>query len=566
MPPLDTFPVSLPFTPISPDVDAEAIAISFAPHLTSLRPSNFAKSAVWRDIYALTGTSRTFYGAESILAAWEAAGGDAKPRGFEFVSGSAMVFRAGPACWIQANYGFETNQTSSQAIVSLVQEEGEWKVWLVRTILDSLKGIEGSADFLAPGGGEEIQNDVESKNGKKEFDCAIVGAGQSGLSIAGRLKALGVSYVVLEKNPEVGDNWRKRYDYCKLHLPRETAHLPFERTFGSDKLPEYLSKDQVAKGYKDWVEKYGINVWTDSKLEHGDWNPAENKWTLNVLQGKEKREIVCSHVVMAVGAGGQIPKMPEYANREIFTGDALHSVYYKNASAWNGKHGIVIGAGTTAHDMAEDMLEAGLASVTIVQRNPTYVIPAEYIRDVVSHSYNEHIPTSVADQLTWSIPPPIMALLYKGMATHRSSLEPERFNALEKVGFRLERDGSLAEHIFKRFGGHYVDVGASAKISKGLIKVKSDSLPVRYVEDGLEFEDGERLPADVVVFATGFDKMGDWWGIDNQGEIRSAFRPCEQRGMWYAGGDQSQCRYFSRFVALSIKADVMGVPLHIYND
>jgi hypothetical protein len=67
-------------------------------------------------------------------------------------------------------------------------------------------------------------------------------------------------------------------------------------------------------------------------------------------------------------------------------------------------------------------------------------------------------------------------------------------------------------------------------------------LPVRYVEDGLEFEDGERVPADVVVFATGFDRsakkqvaslfspevaeqMGDWWGVNNEGEIIGAFRP-----------------------------------------
>lgn len=43
--------------------------------------------------------------------------------------------------------------------------------------------------------------------------------------------------------------------------------------------------------------------------------------------------------------------------------------------------------------------------------------------------------------------------------------------------------------------------GASAKIAKGLIKVKSDSLPVRYTPDGLGFGDGSKLKADVVVFA-----------------------------------------------------------------
>jgi lysine/ornithine N-monooxygenase len=114
------------------------------------------------------------------------------------------------------------------------------------------------------------------------------------------------------------------------------------------------------------------------------------------------------------------------------------------------------------------------------------------------------------------------------------------------------------------------------------IKIKSDSLPTHYTTHGLAFSDNSVLPADVVIFATGFqtnlhaivsqlfslsiaDAMGDRYGIDNEGEIQGAFRPGGQKRMYYVGGDQSQCRYFSRFVALSIKADVMGVPLPLYD-
>ena len=72
--------------------------------------------------------------------------------------------------------------------------------------------------------------------------------------------------------------------------------------------------------------------------------------------------------------------------------------------------------------------------------------------------------------------------------------------------------------------------------------MKSVSLPVKLVEDGLLFENSETLKAGVVVSATGFDnnlknqvsglfgketanKMGDWWGFDEEGEIRGAYRP-----------------------------------------
>lgn len=63
-----------------------------------------------------------------------------------------------------------------------------------------------------------------------------------------------------------------------------------------------------------------------------------------------------------------------------------------------------------------------------------------------------------------------MARLYEGGVRHRASMEPERYNALENAGFRLDWDGYAAEHIFERLGGHYVDVGASKKISEGLVR------------------------------------------------------------------------------------------------
>lgn len=336
-----------------------------------------------------------------------------------------------------------------------------------------------------------------------------------------------------------------RYDSAKLHLPRETAHLPFERTFGPG-CPEYLPKNIIAQGYQNWVEKYNINVRTNTRLENGEWNPSTKEWTLKILQGIDSRQITCSHVVMAVGGGGQIPKMPEYLDREIFKGETIHSVDYRNPEVWKGKHGVIIGTANTAHDVAEDMLAAGLASVTMVQRSPTYVLPAEYIRGVLSQTYSAQIPTFLSDQAFWSLPCAVIGQLQRAACGYRASMEPERFDALEKAGFKLERDGSIAEYVLGRFGGHCVDVGSCAKITNGEIKIKSDSLPVRYLEDGLEFADGSQLKGDVILFATGFllnmktqvsslfspeiaERMGDYWGVGGEGEIKGAFRPCGRK-------------------------------------
>jgi len=141
MSPLTDLPVSLPFAPISPDVDAETISLSFLPNLITLTPSSFTPSATWRDLYALTGTLRTFYCPSSILTVWTSTSKLLQPTNFSLHPNSAQVVHAGPECWIQATFTFETGKTNCQAIVALVQDgDGEWRIWLLRTILVGLKG------------------------------------------------------------------------------------------------------------------------------------------------------------------------------------------------------------------------------------------------------------------------------------------------------------------------------------------------------------------------------------------------------------------------------------------
>jgi hypothetical protein len=152
----------------------------------------------------------------------------------------------------------------------------------------------------------------------------------------------------------------------------------------------------------------------------------------------------------------------------------------------------------------------------------------------------------------------------------------------------------------------------SSHLTKVQIKVKSGGRLSHYTPDGLAFEDGTELKADVIVFTTGFvqnmrqiagrivgpeveDQLDDFWGVDAEGEIRGAFKPagrkyshlqymysregsCSEKkessltsppfladpGVWFTGGDIGIARYYGRFIALQIKAQLMGTPLQVY--
>ena len=174
--------------------------------------------------------------------------------------------------------------------------------------------------------------------------------------------------------------------------------------------------------------------------------------------------------------------------------------------------------------------------------------------------WNDDIQIDLADQMMLTSPTAVARLTNMLVLNNMAKAEPERFDALERAGFKVERYGDIIYQVYERFGGHYMDVGASAKISRGLvrahsprarclladiarqIKIKSDAVPVHYTEEGLMFSDGQEIKTDVVLFATGFvggmkssvremlgsdvaDRIDDFWGLDEEGEIKGAFKP-----------------------------------------
>jgi hypothetical protein len=225
---LDTLPCTLPTEKIPEDVDASAIAASFTPRINDLDLEDFAPDAIWRDTFTLTGTLRTFYSANTIVPLWRTLCRRRQATTFALDLKTASIRRTGPeVSWIDVGFTFETENepaTSCYGYLSLVpdrDQSGSWKIWLLRTVLEQLQGDHGNVDQLAalrtddsvkPNGA--VANEANG-DGEHDFDCVVVGAGQSGLSTAGRLQALGVSYVLIERNDNVGDNWALRYDSVK---------------------------------------------------------------------------------------------------------------------------------------------------------------------------------------------------------------------------------------------------------------------------------------------------------------------------------------------------------------
>lgn len=83
--------------------------------------------------------------------------------------------------------------------------------------------------------------------------------------------------------------------------------------------------------------------------------------------------------------------------------------------------------------------------------------------------YNEESHVELSDRKQFSAPAVVTRLRSSKTLHAKTRADPERFDALERVGFKVDRFGDFFRHVNERQGGHYVDVGASAKIAQGLV-------------------------------------------------------------------------------------------------
>lgn len=107
-----------------------------------------------------------------------------------------------------------------------VKEDGviSWKIWNLCTWMTSLDlHPEDESLLQAPG-----RNLVDQQPLKT--DVFIIGGGNAAVAFAARLKTLGVESIVAERNPRPGDNWGRRYDCMKFHVPTSLCDMPYMST------------------------------------------------------------------------------------------------------------------------------------------------------------------------------------------------------------------------------------------------------------------------------------------------------------------------------------------------
>ena len=292
-----------------------------------------------------------------------------------------------------------------------------------------------------------------------------------------------------------------------------------------------------------------------------------------------------------------VPNIPDLPGADKFKGVLCHSSKHIGGEEYRGKKCVVLGSNNSAHDICADLWEHG-ADITMVQRSSTHIAHSETLMNLaLGGLYSEQavksgITTNTADLIFASVPYKIMHTFHIPVYQQMAEQDAALYEGLKKAGFMLDfgDDGSgLFMKYLRRGSGYYIDVGASQLIIDGKIKLKSGVTIAEIGEDSLTLSNGETLPADLIVLATGYgsmngwaaklisseiaDKVGKCWGLGSdtkkdpgpwEGELRNMWKPTQQSALWFHGGNLHQSRHYSQFLSLQIKARMENLDTPVY--
>ena len=562
--------------------------------------AKFAVDSFWRDLVSFTWNLKTVEGRDGVADMLGARLAETSPSGFR--TREEPTDEGGV---LSAFIEFETAVGRGTGHLRLTTDSGEDLAWTLLTAMQELKGHEehkGATRVMGAVHGSDVDTRSWAEKRRAEEEALgvttqpyalVVGGGQGGIALGARLRQLGVPAIVVDRYERPGDQWRSRYKSLCLHDPVWYDHLPY-LPFPQN-WPVFAPKDKIG----DWLEFYTrvmeVPYWSKTTCLSATFDDAAKRWTVEIDRDGERLTLHPTQLVLATGMSGK-PSVPTLPGQDVFGGDQHHSSAHPGPDGYVGKRAVVIGSNNSAHDICKALCENGV-DVTMVQRSSTHIVKSDSLMDLgLGDLYSERavasgMTTEKADLTFASLPYRIMHEFQIPIYDAIRERDRDYYQRLTDAGFELDwgdDDSGLFMKYLRRGSGYYIDVGACDLVADGSIKLAHGQVD-RLTEDSVVLSDGTVLPADVVVYATGYGSMNGWaadligqdvadkvgkvWGLGSatakdpgpwEGEQRNMWKPTQQENLWFHGGNLHQSRHYSLYLALQLKARHEGLPTPVY--
>ncbi|HEY5109542.1 MAG TPA: NAD(P)/FAD-dependent oxidoreductase [Acidimicrobiales bacterium] len=355
---------------------------------------------------------------------------------------------------------------------------------------------------------------------RASFPVVVIGCGQSGLLAGIRLQEAGIPFTIVEKNAGVGGTWwENSYPGARVDVGNHFYCYSFEP---SDHWTEYFAgQPELQRYFQSVMDKHGIgpHVRWETEVSGATWDEDSATWAVRIRAADGTEEVLTARAV--ISAVGQLnrPHVPEIEGAGAFAGPAFHSARWDHDVDLAGKRVAMIGAGASGFQIAPTIAPE-VGHLTVFQRTAQWMFP------------NPNYHATVGPGVRWALRHlPFYGRWYrflifwpgcdKGLEAARVDPDyPDQQRAVSEIN-DLTRQmftdwivGQVGDNpdLIAKVVPDYPATGKRTLQDNGawlgaLTRENVDLVrtPIDHIEpDAVVTADGERYPADVLVYATGF--------------------------------------------------------------
>jgi monooxygenase len=398
----------------------------------------------------------------------------------------------------------------------------------------------------------------------EHFDVLFVGAGLSGVGAAYHLRkgSPSRSYVILEGREAIGGTWDLfRYPGIRSDSDMYTLGYSFRPWEEAKAIADGPS---ILRYVNDTADHYRIreHIRFRHHVKRACWSSAEARWLVEAERTDtgESVRFSCNWLHMCSGYYNyQEVYDPEFAGKDRFLGTIVHPQFWPENLDYSGRKVVVIGSGATAVTIVPEMAKDA-AHVVMLQRSPTYMVsrPSE---DIMANNLRRVLPSKVAYGITrWKNV--LLQMFFFNLARKRPARVKERL--LEEVKKLLPEGYDIDTHFTPRYNPWdqrlclVPDADMFEAISNGSASIVTGEID-SFTERGIRLKNGEELPADIVVTATGLKlQLASDIAFTVDGEARNLSKTLSYRGMMFSDMPNLSYSFGYTNASWTLKADLTG--------
>jgi 4-hydroxyacetophenone monooxygenase len=398
-----------------------------------------------------------------------------------------------------------------------------------------------------------------------DFPVVVIGCGESGLLAGIRLKEAGIPFTIVEKNAGVGGTWwQNTYPGARVDVGNHFYCYSFEPT---DRWTHFFAEQPELQAYfQDVMERYEIDghVRWETEVTEAAWDDDTATWTVYARDRNGATTTLTARAV--ISAVGQLnrPHLPDIDGAQDFAGPAFHSSEWDHAVDLRDKRVAMIGAGASGFQIAPAIADT-VDQLTVFQRTAQWMFPNPNYHEAVGPGVQwalRHLPFYgrwYRFLLFWPGCDKGLAAAYVDPQYPDQQKAVSEINEITRIMFTEWITSQVADDpdLLAKVVPDYPATGKRTLQDNGswLRTLTRDNVElirtgIDHIEsDAIVAADGERYPADVIVYATGFQASKILWPmkiVGRDGEILSerwGERPSAYLGITVPGYPNFFCMY-----------------------